>query len=156
LAALASCSTVDPRSEIRNTPPCPVTLAIDGFGTLPAVPVSGDGMYMTIDDQQLCQLLSKSLRDIRAASRVVLLSELTDKDQADIVLKPRLKDSVQFTCEGWANSWWASGGLWLVTWIGGMAVNDSTYQSNMALDCTFEFPRSSNRVEHPAASSAVD
>lgn len=137
-------------------PPSLLTLAVRDFGDLPAVPGGADVMYMTASSARLQELLVRSLGDVRAASRVVRLVDLADAQEADVVLTPVIKQPVAFSCEGLSGSWWASGGLWLLTWIGGMAVDDSTYQSKMEVDCTFTFPRSKNKVGKVAASTAVD
>jgi hypothetical protein len=101
-------------------------------------------------------LLVQSLGDWRAASAVVRLSELGDRSVADVVLIPRLRGPVEFRYEGWSNTWWASAGLWLVTWIGGMAVNDSTYRTEMVVDYELHFPRGDHVVPRRATSRTVD
>lgn len=156
LALAAACSTTSVASETRSLPPCAITLAIDDFASVPAAPTADGAMYMTANGDELQRLLTASLGKVRAASRIVRLSELGDPAEADVVLKPRLKGPVEFSYEGWSSRWWASGGLWLVTWIGGMAVDDATYKSNMVVDCELRFQRSGNPMLRTATSTPVD
>jgi hypothetical protein len=67
-----------------------------------------------------------------------------------------MKQRATFSHKGWADTWWASGGLWLVTWIGGLAVNDSTYNANLQIEYSVEFPHSRSEVKKSYESDPVD
>ena len=151
----AGCSSTSELAETRGLAPCPITLAIGDFAGVSPAAETEDAIAMQATSVELQQLLADSLGKVRAASRVVRLSEI-DAQEADIVLRPRLAAPVTFRYEGWSSSWWASGGLWLVTWIGGMAVDDSTYQSNMVVDCDLVFTGSQIETTRREASGEVD
>ncbi|MCA8950135.1 MAG: hypothetical protein KDE27_11580 [Planctomycetes bacterium] len=154
--ALAACSTTSPLAEVRKLPPSPITVLIDDFPELPRPPASGEGLYMEADAARLRDLLAAGLGAANAASRVVRRSELADPNDADVVLRPRLAGPVNFRYEGWSSGWWAAGGLWLVTWIGGLAVDDATYRSDLRLVYELEFPRSEHVVNRTSDATACD
>ena len=155
LALLASCASSDAYADIRKQPPCPITLAID-VPTVAAAEASAGSQSMTVRPGEMQDLLVRGLRKVRAASRVVPLSELASPSDADVVLRPTLRQTAPFEYIGCSDSWWASGGLWLVTWIGGMAVNDSSYRANMEAVFQLEFPQSERRFQQQMGSRDID
>ena len=152
----AGCASTSRFAETRQQPPSPLTVAIAEIDSVRPVADDSGAMYMDASGERLRKLLSDALVRSRAATRVVPLSELSSPLDADVILRPAVTGPVRFSCEGWADAWWASGGLWLVTWIGGMAIADSTYTSDLELACALQFPRSSRTLPQSFAGGNLD
>ena len=141
LPLLAACSTVDTGAEVREAPPAALIVAVDEIADVPANGAPNGGLHFAATPTQFRTMLVEGLRRVDAASRVVSRSEIADEAQVDLVIRPRVvPNSAAFSHDGASGNWWAAGGLWLVTWIGGLAVNDSTYRAKLALDCTYDMP----------------
>ena len=155
LLITAGCSTADTMGEIRQLPPSPIRVGIAEFATFPA-PSAQAAMEASADKNQMRQLLLNSLTRARTASEVRLLKPSDDQRSFDVILTPSMTRRATFSHKGWANTWWASGGLWLVTWIGGLAINDSAYNVNLQVGYDVQFTYSRSEVNKSYDSDAVD
>jgi hypothetical protein len=148
--ALASCSSVN--QMIREMPPGALTIVV-----APAeVSLTGKktGLHFTDNGTQVQSRLISALKDLDAASVIVKAGE-PGSENADFVISPVIKSS-SFKHDGWSDGWWASGGLWLVTWIGGLAVEDSSYRGAVDVDCKFKGHTSDAVIEEIMKSTMVN
>lgn len=146
----ACSSTSNSLGEVRQLPPCPVRIGIENF---PSFPSAGgqEVMEASASREEMREMLFHSLTRARTASEVQLLPpNATDeqKEEFDLILTPNMRKRPTFAHDGWASTWWASGSLWLLTWVGGLAVNDSSYRSDMRVDFNVEFPATGASASH--------
>lgn len=132
LSLLAACATGDNSSVLRELPPAPLVVVIDC--EVPAG--SGDPqLAFRATAAEMQSLLVQELRALDASSRVVTRSELGN-DRADVAIKLVPRGPIRFEHKATA-SYLGAGGLWLVSWIGGLLVPDSTYTVRMDATCRY-------------------
>jgi hypothetical protein len=149
---LTACATNDTTSVLRELPPAPLVVVIDS--DVPAG--SGDAELQfraTAADMQT--MLAQELRALDASSRVVTRSEL-GTDRADVAIKLVPRGQIRFEHTATA-SYLGAGGLWLVSWIGGLLVPDSTYTVRMDASCRYAQAGDENQYfEREVAGGEVD
>lgn len=131
-----SCATGSEADALRDLPPAPLVVAVEwGSGGSAPVTVSYDGQTAQATAAEMGELLAQELRALDASSYVGTREDLADRDpDLTLVLEPR--SNLEFAHVGTSN-FLASGGLWLVTWIGGLLVDDSTYSIGMDAICRY-------------------
>jgi hypothetical protein len=148
-----ACSTTE-RSEVdelRSRPPAPMIVFVDWEPVGGAVVHVAEEPFPTTKER-MAALLAHELRALDACSRVVTAG-------SPATLEPDLRLTFQPTridCDhaGTASAL-AAGGLWLVTWIGGLLVEDSTYTVQMQAQCTYQVASGSSFTT-PVNGDSVD
>lgn len=146
LTAFAGCTTVDPAlldaegHSIKDLEPAPYRVAVLPI-KFEAGQVEANGLRFTWSEDQLRTALVKQLKDLDAATELVMansLESVRSDNVADIVLEPMLTGSQSFTHDGLSSRWVAGGTFWLLTWVGGLFVEDSTYTTDLGLSLKVE------------------
>lgn len=88
---------------------------------------------------------------LQSEEDVELLAEAA-RQQADLLIRPRLRSAL-FDESTLSDRWLLSGGLWLLTWAGGLFVDDSTYATNLALDLEIIDVRRGGLIQQTSAAS---
>lgn len=130
--AAAACATGENSSALRELPPAPFVVAVETVA--PAATKEGMGFVATSAEMQ--KMLAEELRALDASSRVLQTGEPGAKE-ADLAVRVVPQGSIDFQHAGTAN-FLGAGGLWLITWLGGLLVPDSTYTVRMQGTCTFK------------------
>ncbi len=138
LVGLPACSSVEPMANVRNLPPSALTIAVEAVPSV-LLGESTDGLAFAASAAELRDMLVDALRAVNAASRVVPATE-DNAAHADVTLNLSFREPVTMSHQG-TSSYLAAGGLWLITWIGGLLVPDSSYNVKLAADCSLKFPR---------------
>lgn len=128
----AACATGENSSALRQLPPAPFVVAVETVA--PAATKEGMGFAATSAEMQ--SMLAEELRALDASSRVLQAGEPGAKE-ADLSVRVVPQGSIDFEHAGTAN-FLGAGGLWLITWFGGLLVPDSTYTVRMQGTCTFK------------------
>lgn len=133
LVALGSaCASTDDVRDLRAGDPAPVVIAIKpAKGSIPT-PGEGELGYVW-DSVQIRDALISELTDLRAATEIVAANS-ANESRADVIITPHIRNADIPGHEGLSDSWWASGGLWLVTWVGGLFIDDSNYTTKLNVD----------------------
>ncbi len=119
-AVFASCSTSDGVLQLRKEPPAPIALVVEPMTAANGIdPIDWGGEFR--------DRLIRELAQLDAVSVVGSAEDAAARQGADFVLRPRLVRPMDYQHGGVSEGWWAAGGLWLVTWIGGLFVDDSCY-----------------------------
>lgn len=151
VAALAlgfgSCATTDPEllapdgRPLAQVAAAPYRVAVTPVRVSDVVEASlsvqqGE-LQFTIPTTELQEHLIAKMSQLNAATEVLAAVDREDalSRGADLVLEPRLRTAPELGHESLSGKWLLSGVLWLTTWIGGLAVDDSTYEARIALDC---------------------
>ena len=131
-------------STARALPPVALAVAVEV-----EYPDLHDGAELSVDQEsaivsrikgrELEARLLDALRDLRVSSDVTLASD-RDNQGCDMVLRVSLARPIVFSHEGLAASWWLSGILWYGTLVGGLAICDSEYSSNLTAECSLHEP----------------
>lgn len=128
----AACATGENSSALRELPPAPFVVAVETVA--PSATKEGMGFVATAAEMQA--MLAEELRALDASSRVLQSGEPGAKE-ADLSVRVVPQGSIDFEHAGTAN-FLGAGGLWLITWFGGLLVPDSTYTVRMQGTCTFK------------------
>ena len=153
---VAACSTSsNALAELGRLTPCPVRIGVAEFPAMSA-PSGGDVMESDASPAELQEMLAAALVRARTASDIQRVGAGASEDDFDLILTPRISKRPSFAHEGWASSWWASGSLWLLTWVGGLAVEDSSYSTDMSLEFDLRFPESGRNRVREYESGAVN
>jgi hypothetical protein len=158
LVVLAGCASAPGEEQsIRSMPPAACRLAV-GVSQGPAQGASAAGLRFTQDAAALRDAVVAQLADLNAASSVLAVADADDAAAkgADVFLDLRVVGSAPPSHSGVSSGWWSSGVLWLVTWIGGLLTDDSTYQTNLKLSGTLSHVGSEDIGSVVAESGAVD
>ncbi len=136
LAALGACATNEARDQLRNAPPAPLIVQLDCMA-----PASGaaDALHFTASQDEMRTMLLEELRSLDTCSKVATKAEL-GAEKPDLVVTLVPKSDIRFEHAGTAN-FLGSGGLWLVTWIGGLLVPDSSYRIAMDASWNYSIPQ---------------
>ena len=153
LLACGACTTTDDVDALRDLPPAPLIVVVDWAddGRAPDLRLQDEPVAAT--RQQMAEYLAQELRALNASSRVVTRNDAGAND-ADVTLTFEPDGAIDFAHVG-ASGFLAAGGLWLVTWIGGLLVPDSEYEVRMAGSCRFATD-TGNSFDEPVASEAVE
>jgi hypothetical protein len=147
---LAACASTDTAQAVRDLPPAALIVAVEPIDAPPAATPSP--LRFEVGAAAMQRALADELRALDVASEVVLASELGDR-RADVTLKFGANRPIELAHKGTA-SYLAAGGLWLVTWIGGLLVEDSTYVVRMDASCKLSANETS--VDFPVGGDDVD
>ena len=164
--AFSSCATADPElltpdgRPLAEEPAARYRIAVTPVGFPKAVEAamteSGDDeLQFTIPIIDLQNRLVEEMVELNAATEVFAA---VDREEAvargaDVVIQPTLRQAPDMAHNSLSGRWLLSGVLWLTTWIGGMAVDDSTYDAKIALDCDL-MTAARHRDERPIAFTA--
>lgn len=137
LAVLCAGSCAGPASKV-DLPPATLTIAV---AAIPEVRIADadNGLRFSADATAVRDMLVANLRANDAGSRVFVEGDRSAK-QADVVLRLTFSAPIAMAHEG-TSSYLAAGGLWLVTWIGGLCIEDSSYNVSVAGTCALRTPR---------------
>lgn len=152
IAPLAACATDDDHQKLRRLPPAPLVVVVDA-----QAPTVGDAeaLHFAATAAEMQGVLVRELRQLDASSRVVTRAEL-GADAADLTVTLVPKGAVGFSYAGTANVLGA-GGLWLVTWIGGLLVPDSRYDLQWNATCRYaRGGADQDFIERRVADASVD
>jgi hypothetical protein len=149
----AACASTDSTDPIRNLPPASLLVAVEA-PTAPLTSSPGAAGEFRATPAEVQRMLTKELQAMDASSRVVAADELAGQ-RPDVVVRlvPTAGQPVAFQHEGTSN-FLGAGGLWLVTWIGGMFVPDSRY--SVAMDAKFQIALGDAWIERPIGGDEVD
>lgn len=125
----AACGTTEGPS-LRERPPAALCIAVETPGSIPA---SRNDLRLSIDGATFQELLIQSLQQVDAATSVVAAGS-PEAAAADVVIAPQIEGDTGFRADEVVD-WWASGGLWLVTWVGGLVTQDYQYRNAMTTTC---------------------
>lgn len=123
-----------------NAPPAPYRIAVlPVAATEAADDPQARGLRFTITADALRNRLVARMNSLRAATDVFVTAtaEEATATGADLILAPRLVGTPRIEHVSVSQYWWASGLLWITTWIGGLLVPDSTYEAHVVLECDF-------------------
>lgn len=149
-----ACATGSEVDTLRDLPPAPLVVLVEwgGRNDVPTTIAYG-GAKAQASPAEMAELLAQELRALNASSRVCTRSELAGA-RPDLTLQIEPRGDIEAAHVGTTN-FLASGGLWLVTWVGGLLVEDSTYSVGVAADC--RYARSSEEYfERPITAGEVD
>lgn len=152
LALSVGCAGLDPalRDEtgtpIRELRAAPLVLAV--------APVEAPGVVWPgtegLTEQQLTREFLTGLRAVDACSDLVPMdSSRIDGSlpgRVDLVVVPKLQ-RVDYRYDGMAGTAAASIALWALTWIGGLFVPDSYYETEFVVDIDLYDPRTRDQVD---------
>jgi len=128
----AACGTTEGPS-LRDRAPAALAIAIAAPAALPTA--SGEAeLHLDLDPATFQQQLVEALQRVNAGS-IVFAADETNIADADVVLRPTVEGNPSFRTDQVADDWWASGGLWLVTWVGGLVTEDYQYSTDLVTDC---------------------
>jgi len=144
-------------ASVRSMPPSACRLAV-GIGKGPENGAAAGGLHFTMDAVRLRDAVVAELTRLNTASAVIAVADAQDASRtgADVYLDLRVLASDPPTHQGLSSGWWSSGLLWLITWIGGLLTDDSTYQTNLRLSASLAHVDSSEIGSVSADSGAVD
>jgi hypothetical protein len=137
LAAVGGCATA-PREaqekEVRKLDPAACRLAV-AVSKGPAANGPAGSLRFTKDAVGLRDAVVNQLASLNTASSVIGVADAADaqRQKADVLLDLSVSNSSSPSHRGLSSGWWSSGLLWLVTWIGGLITDDSTYETNLAM-----------------------
>ena len=139
IAALASCASAPRVAAERNAeivralPPVACRLALT-VSQAPSTTADASGLRLTKDAVGLRDAIVAHLARLNTASVVFGVADRASvkPSEADIVLDLTVAGSPP-RHRGMSSGWWSSGLLWLVTWIGGLFTDDSTYTTDLAV-----------------------
>lgn len=157
VSLLASCASVsDVERDVRGQPPAALTVAVKPV-VLPASQMVDGELDFSTSPNDMRDGLVAGLQRVNAASRIVPYVEGQEADY-DVIVAPQVNNSVQIQHAGsFDGPWLGSTGLWLVTWIGGMVVDDAQYDVNLNVNYTVRDALGTDIVPaQPANASAVD
>lgn len=132
----AGCAASAPAGEdagaVGALPPAACRLAV-GLPDYVAAP-SG-GLHFDQGGVALQEAVVNRLRALRSASDVIAVKDRAQArtEQADLYMELRVEGDVALAHAGLSGGWWSSGLLWMVTWIGGLLTDDSTYATSLRL-----------------------
>lgn len=138
LSVAASCASSDARSAIREQRPAPLKIVVEAPKSS-VTPTSGSALQFRATGAEMQRMLADELRALDACSQVVVRGQPGDDDY-DIALSFEPRGPISLSHSG-TSGFLAAGGLWLVTWIGGLLVPDSTYAIRMDAGCRVELMR---------------
>lgn len=132
----AGCATGKEANALRDLPPAPLVVMIDWQGEpQEAVAVRYGETVTECTGEEMQMMLASELRALNASSRVVTSGDVGDQ-QPDITVTVSPIQPIEFEHVGTA-SFLGAGALWLVTWVGGLVVDDSTYSVRMNATCRY-------------------
>lgn len=133
----AACASSDTGAAVRGLPPAPLLVLVERAES--ATPTKGATLSFSATEAQIQTMLAEELRALDASSRVVTPTEL-GQGKADVVVRFMPNGPIEFAHQG-TSSFLGAGGLWLVTWIGGLLVPDSRYSVKVgtAARCRVQF-----------------
>jgi hypothetical protein len=134
--ACSACQSADTSTELRRKPPAPWVVGVEW----PTDQVAGpdfrlEGEPVATTRARVVDMLARELRALNASSHVVVPGESSPLEP-DVILTFWPRGTIEMSHVG-ASSVLAAGGLWLVTWIGGLLVPDSTYAVTMDAACRY-------------------
>jgi hypothetical protein len=144
LLAAAGCASA-PReaqekeaSTVRALDPAACQLAVM-VSQGPAPSGAPGTLRFTKDVTGLRDAVVQQLASLNTASSVIAVADAKEAmtRDADVLLDLSVTASGAPTHRGLSSGWWSSGLLWLVTWIGGLLTDDSTYQTSLTLNGRF-------------------
>ncbi|MEM7202990.1 MAG: hypothetical protein AAF628_22210 [Planctomycetota bacterium] len=169
IAGFAACASTNPSyldengTHLKDLTPAPFRVAVG--------PIDAEELRATEDAAYALTLQSGTELRERVIDAMVTRFDaasavfaVTDREQAaaqgaDIYLEPRLARPVAMEYREVSSSWPGSLGLWLVTWVGGLVVDSSTYDCDLTLDVRVYAnlqDRSEQIQRQPVQSGAVD
>lgn len=147
----AACASSEGNRVLRDLPPAPLVVVVDAD-----LPPAGaeSGLRFAASKAEMTSILAQELRSLDVGSRVIASGE-PGSDQADIEIKFRPRSQIQFEHAGATNVLGATG-LWLVTWVGGLLVQESTYIVRMDATCAYKVPGERVQFERAVKGGEVD
>ncbi|MCB9917392.1 MAG: hypothetical protein H6832_03220 [Planctomycetes bacterium] len=134
---LVGCKSVDPdlrRDEIRDKAPAALKVAICQPTFSFQANASNASLNFGSNATALHDALFEQLSELNTVTSIVKAAGAGDEtDGADVYIESELLGSPDFDSSSFASTWLASGGLWLVSWIGGLLTDDTAYQSSLTL-----------------------
>lgn len=120
--------------QVRSRPPVACRLALT-VSEAPSNVADATGMRLTKDAVGMRDALVGHLSRLDTASVVFGASNRSAvrASDADIVLDLKISGSPP-KHRGLSSGWWSSGLLWVVTWIGGLFTDDSTYMTDLTVN----------------------
>ena len=136
LTVLGACATADTSDELRRKPPAPWVVSIDWA---PDSRSDADFRYagelVPTTKAEAVELLTRELRALDASSKIVIAGEPTDvPPDISLIITPR--SAIRMEHAG-ASSPLGALGLWLVSWIGGLLVRESSYYVQVDATCSY-------------------
>lgn len=140
LSSLFSCAAPDPAIGVANNqiPPATLTVAL-GEVQFSAPPDATATLKLNTNQSEARKLVLDTLRRANAAALIVDASDSKGVQNVDYVVSARVTEA-RFAYRETSERYWASGLLWLVTWIGGLASEDSTYDTKMKVEWSLQRP----------------
>jgi hypothetical protein len=146
LLLLAACQSTPDVATTSPPQPAALKIAVAPVDVENYYASDEEGFYLTASTADALQRrLVRALNESRAASEVFSLASAEPIEAlnqgADLLLIPRLNSSA-FGPQELSDQAFLSTLLWLTTWAGGLAVEDTTFQTGLQLECDLIDPRS--------------
>jgi hypothetical protein len=148
LLLFLGCSSVDPalldddnKTHVKDLPPVPYRIAI---GPVQGVPTGGaaEGLSITASADRIQEDLRAHLNAFQTAGADVSVVNASfdpraanASDTADLYIRPKVTTTAAPRPLGRSDQWLAAGGFWLLSWIGGLFVDDYSYDTAFELTC---------------------
>ena len=138
---LPSCTTVDPAflnkdgRPVGQLPPAIYRVAIAPLVGVPLHKPSedGNGLRFVFSEAEMPGEIAKAMRLLNAATQVTTVAEEDVPNvavTADLLVRPHLLRRPDIRHAGYSDRWLLSGLLWITTWVGGLYVEDTTYETD--------------------------
>lgn len=136
LTLLGSCATPDTGDDLRSKPPAPWVVSVDwDAGSDNAADFRYAGEPVPTTKAEAVAFLTQELRALDASSKIVLAGQPTEvPPDLELTFKPRGGIRTQ---HAGSSSPLGAFGLWLVSWIGGLLVPDSSYYVEIDATCSY-------------------
>lgn len=142
--------------HLRDTERAPFRVAVTPVAVrdavMPSMQGEGESLPLAVSLDELQQLLVADLRALNAATQVFAVAGAdataavrAAEGRADLVLRPRLTQC-KLQHVGTSGNWLLSSVLWITTWVGGLAIDDSEYEARLQIEWDVINPYTEQRI----------
>ncbi|MFK7740380.1 MAG: hypothetical protein AB8H80_08645 [Planctomycetota bacterium] len=149
----SGCASTSDLDELRDQPPVPMVVLVQWDADESPMHIRYGEETVEVPAEELTELLAQELRALDTGSMIGTKRDLR-AIAPDLTLTMRQEEPIVCSHEG-TSGFLASGGLWLVTWVGGLLVEDSAYRVAMNASCTFANSED-NRAERSITGDVVE
>ncbi len=140
LIGLIGCASTDSFDAVREAPRIPYRIAVEPF----EIPEGHTGEWSA---NAMQVRLVERLRELDCASEVVAVMPGEDIGDADLLVVPRVTEPFRYEYSEATGGAVLSSVLWIGTWVGGLFISDSSYESALSVDFEIKMLRDSAKLE---------